>query len=462
MLKTRAALTLLAAAGLAVFAGCASSAAQPDPVRALDAYFSELHARGLFDGAVVVGNDREILWEKGFGFADAERRVPFTPDTPADGGSLAKTFTAALLIQLQEEGLLDLDDPARRLLPELPYEEITLRHFLSHSSGLPFNDYGEFDPYLPSDRVRTTEALLGVIADQKRPLKFTPGSAFEYSSLGYDLAALAAARATRKTYAELMVERYFRPLGITSAFIRPARFADFPGVRTRGYRRNGGKLEPNEVFDFEGFHGGSNIYISARDLHRWNASFFDRSVWKEDVLAEALQYARIGDSPSGLTTGSWYRSGDGSAYWYSGHLQGFHDEVFRDLTTRRSIVYVSNNTIEPWLQKAIVRSVNTILDGSSADIAAPATEEIAKEARPSLAGLWELSGGERLEIVSDGDALYAVRGGVRYRMFGVGPGAFYCPGLDPMIGFARGESGEFSRIHISSNLEERWGSRVRR
>jgi CubicO group peptidase (beta-lactamase class C family) len=458
---TRVALTVLVVAWLAAAGGCASTAAPPDPVSRLDAYFSELHARGLFDGAVVVGNDQQIIWEKGFGFAEAERRMAFTPDTAADGGSVAKTFTAALLIQLQEEGLLDLDDPARRLLPELPYEEITLRHFLSHSSGLPFGDYGEFHPYLPSDSVRTTDSLLGVIADQKRPLKFKPGSAFEYSSLGYDLAALAAARATRKTYAELLQERYFQPLGMTSAFVRPARFADFPGIRTRGYRRNAGRLEPNEVFDFEGFHGGSNIYLSARDLHRWNASFFDRTLWKEAVLAEALQYARIGDSPSGLTTGSWYRSGDGSAYWYSGHLQGFHDEVFRDLTTRRSIVYVSNNTLEPWVQKAIIRAVNTILDGSEGEIAAPATDEIAEEKRSSLAGLWELGGDERLEIVSDGDALYAVRDGVRYRMFGVGPRAFYCPGLDPMIGFARDESGEFSRIHISSNLEERWGSRVR-
>ena len=409
----------------------------------LDALFSDLHRRGLFDGAVVVGRGTEIVWEKGFGYANVERQVPFKPDTPADGGSLAKTFTATLVLILEREGLIDLDAPAQRWLPELPYRDITLRHLLSHSSGLPVADYDYFDPFLPKDRLRTTEELLRVLAEQRPPLAFAPGTRYDYSSLGFDFAALAAARAAGKLLPALLTERFFAPLELSSAFLRPGRLSEFSGARTLGYR-NG---QVFDVFDMEAFHGGSNIYISARDLHRWNASFFSGE-WP----ATTLQRARIGGNVSGLTLGSWYSSG--GSYWYSGHLQGFHCEVFRDMRSRVSIVYVSNNTIEPWLQKAIVRAVNGRAHGP---LMPPATDEVRSEERPALAGEWRMPDGRILAIQPAGTALFITRDGVAYRMVPVSSRAFYVPGLDYMIGFARGADGRFARIHISSNVEESWG-----
>ena len=65
---------------------------------------------------------------------------------------------------------------------------------------------------------------------------------------------------------------------MTSTFLRPARFADWPGVRTLGYRRAGDSLVVHDVFDNEGFYGGSNLYFSARDLHRWSRSFYMHAV----------------------------------------------------------------------------------------------------------------------------------------------------------------------------------------
>jgi CubicO group peptidase (beta-lactamase class C family) len=441
--------------------GCATTRSQDDLLASrLATLLADLHERGLFNGALVVGDDQNIAFARGVGYADAERGIPFTPDTPADGASLAKTFTAALVIMLEHDGLLDLDAPAQRLLPELPYAEITLRHLLSHSSGIPVLGYDYFDPWIPPNQVRTTEALLAVIAAQRPVLAFPPGTGFEYSSFGYDLAALAAARAGGKPYAELLAERIFRPLGITSAFVRPARLGDFPGVRTLGYLRVGGELVLNDVFDMEGFHGGSNIYISAADLFRWSASFFQRSLLVDAELEELLEIARIGEAPSGLTLGSWYYAPAGKAHWYSGHLQGFHSEVYRDEESRLSIVYMSNNTIEPWLQKALVRAVTAIMTGRNPPVLIPpGTDEVSKDERGGLAGRWVMSAGDAFSIETRRDGTFIERAGVRYRMVQVGPQAFYVPGLDPMIGFMRGEERTFSRIHVSSNIDEQWGTR---
>ena len=440
--------------------GCRTSA-RPDVGARLDALFADLEGRGLFTGAVVVGRGRQIIWEKGLGSANADRGIAFTPGTAADGGSLAKTFTAALLIMLQHEGRLDLDAPAARLLPELPYPEITLRHLLTHSSGLPVHDYDYFDRYLSRGEVRTTELLLSVIAAQKPDLLFVPGQEFEYSSFGFDLAALAAARATEQPLASLLEGRIFRPLGFTSAFLRPGRLSEFPGIRTLGYRTVDGQLQTHDVFDLEAFHGGSNIYISARDLHRWNASFLDRSWMEARGLAPVLDGVPIGRGLSGLTLGSWYSNEDRTAFSYAGHLQGFHAEVFRDLRSGLSVVYVSNNTLSPWLQHEIVRAVRAIAEGGeAAPPAPPVVDEIREEERPHLAGRWNLTHGDAVTIEHLEGRTSMVRNGVHYRMVQVEPKYFYVPGLDFMVGFKKDREGRLVSMNVSSNFEEQWAERA--
>jgi CubicO group peptidase (beta-lactamase class C family) len=449
---------LAAACALSLVWWCAKD--RPHLVeRRLDSLMNDLHQRGLFDGAVVVGKGRDIIWEKGFGFANEAQRVPFTAATPTDAASLAKTFTATLVLLLHGEGILDLDAPVQHYLPELPYPDITLRHLLSHSSGLPaYYDY--FEPFIPAGQVRTTDTLLGIIAERKPPLHFRPGSSFEYSSFAYDLAALAAARATGSTYGDLLQKRFFEPLEITSAFLRPARLSDFPGARTIGYRRVRGVREVNDVFDLEAFHGGSNIYISARDLHRWNSAFLSESVLATRTKNAALEFARIGNATSGLTLGSWYRTEIGDAYCYAGHLQGFHSEVFREPGSGGSIVYVSNNTLEPWLHPAIIRAIRSILKGNDVrPLAPPDTVKIAKDERRSLAGAWAMNAMPVLEIENFEKRLLVRLNGVAYQMFPVSESMFYVPGLHFYIGFAKHEKNSIERIYVSTNFGEWWGGR---
>lgn len=457
----RACLPLACAALAAACHHPGRGAAPEAPGRRIGALFADLHRRGLFDGAVVVARGHQVLVARGYGLASAEDGVRFTPDTPVDGASLAKTFTAAIVILLAAEHRLDLDEPlARRLLPELPYPDITLRHLLSHASGLPAS-YGFFDRLIPAGTVKTTETLLRALAEKRPPLAFPPGTRFEYSSFGYDLAALAAARAAGTSVAALFRARAFAPLGLGSAFLRPGRFADWPGPRTRGYRRVAGRLVAHDVFDGEAFHGGSNIYISARDLHRWNRSFLERTLLPGGALAGGLRPARIAGQPSGLTMLSWYRSGDDSAFWYCGHLEGFHDLVFRDLAAGVSIVYVSNNTLAPWLHQAIVRAVRAVLAGRAPERLAVPGMMAAIGDGAGLEGSWILEDGRRVVIERDRGALTIAAGdGIRYRMFPEDRTSYYVPGLDLVIGCTRGAGGAVDRLRVSSNLGIWWGRRA--
>ncbi len=149
---------------VALLAGCASMApgVPPPPTLAqgADALMRPLVAQDRFQGAVAIMRRGLVEYAAGFGFADVERRIAFTADTPMDAASIAKPLTAALLM-LAQEGRVDLDAAVTSLLPAYPHRQTRLRHLLAHSAGLP--DYDGFDPpRSPAGSVRTNASHLAL------------------------------------------------------------------------------------------------------------------------------------------------------------------------------------------------------------------------------------------------------------------------------------------------------------
>ena len=153
----------------------------------------------------------------GFGIASLETRQPVTPDTLFQIGSITKVYTATLVMRLVEEGKLDLDTPVREYLPDLrlgderAQQAVTLRHLLSHTSGLEgdrFDDYGLGD-----------DALAKAIAEFHTLRQLTPpGELWTYSNSGFYLAGRVIEAVTEKTYEAAMRELLFEPLGIERSF----------------------------------------------------------------------------------------------------------------------------------------------------------------------------------------------------------------------------------------------------
>lgn len=129
-------LRLLLIAELACTSTLWAQAPRDDRVRIpIDSMMRDLVARDRLQGAVVVGRGDRVVYRGGFGFADRAASVPFTPDTPTAAASIARTFTAAGLLELAQEGRLRLDDHVTRWLPALPYANVRLRHLLVHAVG---------------------------------------------------------------------------------------------------------------------------------------------------------------------------------------------------------------------------------------------------------------------------------------------------------------------------------------
>ena len=439
----RARLACCLAAAALVVAPDARAQVPAERIRATaDSLLLDLHRRGLFSGAVVLGRGEEEVYARGFGMANVERGVPFTPDTPADGGSIAKTLTAAAVLMLEGEGRLSLDDPVQRHLPEYPHAQTRVRHLLTHSAGLPEAEYDFFNDLIPADRVRTTPLFLQVLRERGVAPEFEPGTRFRYSSLGFDVAALLVERVAGRPWDAFLRERVLQPLEMRSTFLRPTRLADWPGVRTLGYRRAGDSLVVHDVFDNEGFYGGSNLYFSARDLHRWSRSFYTRPVFGAAVLARGAGAAELRDPAGGggwsaLNLLSWYYPRSGRRYHYPGALQGFWSSVYRDEDRGYSIVYVSNNSMPQWLRPLLSRALIDIMEGRPAPpLAVPAFEELRREEMDAAAGRYRVQGLGTVDVrVREGRAYVRVDDGIEYPAFPLGDGQLYVPGLDAWIGF---------------------------
>jgi CubicO group peptidase (beta-lactamase class C family) len=224
----RAAIFFLAITGLPparAFAGPPEPLAKKyaTAIAAVDAFVArEVAQKKLPSLSIALVDDQTIVWSRGYGFADVARKTAATADTVYRVGSVSKLFTDVAIMQLVEEGKLDLDVPARKYLPDLaprgPFGDtpITLRQMMSHRSGLaretPVGSY--FDPTPPG--LEETIASLNRIA-----LIHQPGTRTKYSNAAIAAVGLALEKVEGKPFASLVAKRVLEPLGMTRSGFAP-------------------------------------------------------------------------------------------------------------------------------------------------------------------------------------------------------------------------------------------------
>src|SRR5687768_11004557 len=189
---------------------------QPLPPRhaALKACLEAQAARDEYSGAMLVAERGRIVWQKGFGHADAERRDAITPETRFNIASTGKMFTAVAIGQLADAGKLRFDDPVGRHLPDLPAEmkAITIDQLLTHRSGL--RDYFQPKNRATMQSARTAADLLPIaIADG---LAFAPGTAQAYSNSGFVMLGAIVEKLSGLAFADYLQRRVFAPAGMTA------------------------------------------------------------------------------------------------------------------------------------------------------------------------------------------------------------------------------------------------------
>jgi CubicO group peptidase (beta-lactamase class C family) len=182
---------------------------------AIDAYLKAYLETGYFMGTVLVARAGDVLLSNGYGLANLEHNVSNTPQTKFRLGSITKQFTATAILQLQEQGLLQVDAPIATYLPSYPNgEQITVHHLLNHTAGIP--SYTSFPDYSQKMSIAMTlDELIAWFSD--KPLEFTPGDRHNYSNSGYALLTKIIEAVSGQTYADYLQHHIFEPLEMTSS-----------------------------------------------------------------------------------------------------------------------------------------------------------------------------------------------------------------------------------------------------
>ncbi len=428
---------------------CGGQDTPPTIAGRVDAVMTPLVAAHEFSGAVVLVRSGELVYQRGFGMANHAEGLAFTPDTPTDGGSMAKTFTAAGLWWLVHEQRVSIDALTSHYLPHFPHPHTTVGQLLTHSNGLP-PYYEMFDPHFKPDEIRSTKALLAVVAREFPEPGFVPGSRFEYSNLGYDTAVQVIEQVTGQSFEDYLVERFFTRLVMDNSFARPARLSDWQGVRTLGYRWKDNAWKVVDVFDLEAHLGASNIYFSAADLARWASANATGKAIPAEVLALGQQRSSISGQPSPITGLSWYCDSAATRCYYTGSINAFHSFVYWDRAREEAVVYVSNSSLPPWPAATLARDLVAVLAEQPLPVEEP-VEFLRYKAEEISATTGRYVSPELgiITLAQSGDSLWLrVDAGLAFDVFQVSRDAFYVPGPDYWLAF----SGERAapRLHLRS------------
>ena len=287
--------------------GCFWPRAPEGLAGAIDELVEAVMVEGPVSGvAVGVARGRRIIHTAGYGYADVENQLPVTPETVFRVGSISKQFTAAIIMQLAEEGALDLNDPLTKYLPDYPGygSEVTISSLLNHTAGI--KNYTTMERWWETLSVEMSPEQL-VASFRDAPFNFRPGTNFSYTNSGYALLGVIAERLTGQPLGGIFNERLFVPLGLPSTSFCDDR-ALVPN-RARGYQVVDGEFTHAPYISMSQAYAAGGVCSNVPDLLRWTKLLVRGSVVGNDA------YDRM-STPVALKDGSRIEYGYGLAVSY--------------------------------------------------------------------------------------------------------------------------------------------------
>ena len=327
-----------------LLAGCATGASPVEGTTTesrIDALMHDYAGDGP-GASVLVLRDGQAIVQKSYGMANLEAREAITPATNFRLASVSKQFNSAAILLLAEQGKLSIDDPVQRWLPSLPQSNITIRHLLTHTSGL--IDYEDLMDPKDTSQIHDS-GVLELLSHENRTY-FEPGKGYRYSNSGYALLSLIVEKASGQRYADFLHDHIFQPLGMQHTVAYENGISTV-AHRAYGYTFEDGRWTRTDQSTTSAVLGDGGIYSSIDDLQRWDAALYDERLLHAASWQQAFTPATKTDEPDVEYGFGWRITGE--TLWHSGETVGFRNVIVRYPQRHVTVVVLTNrNDPEPY------------------------------------------------------------------------------------------------------------------
>jgi CubicO group peptidase (beta-lactamase class C family) len=326
---------------------------QDNRINQIDSIFSSLYSSGKFNGNVLIAERGQAIYQKSFGLANEQTQQPLDINSMSLLGSVSKQFTAAAIVLLKERGMLKYEDDIQEYLPGLPYKGITIRHLLTHTSGLP--DYiSMMDQLWDKTRFASNMDMINMLALLHPPVFFEPGARYAYSNTGYALLAQIIEIVSGDSYTHFMEDALFQPLGMKRTIVytrryQPRRVKDY----ALGYVYND-SLHQYSLPDVDpkfrtalwedGIVGQDGVNSTAGDLLIWDQSMYANTLISHAALDEIFTPAKVTTGETDYGFGWHIKSLPvyGTVTYHSGGWPGYIAYIERHVDNNKTIIILRN------------------------------------------------------------------------------------------------------------------------
>lgn len=414
---------------------------------AVDDFVEQYRAKKQIPGlALLVIRDGAIRVSKGYGIANVEHQVPVKPQTIFQSGSVGKQFTATAVLMLAEQNKLQVSDPVSKYL-KVPdaWKGITIRHLLTHTSGL-----GDYPESFSLQKDYTEEELFAMITAQS--LLFAPGEKWNYSNLGYVTLGILIRKVSGQFYGDFLKEYIFGPTGMKTA--RVISESDIVPNRASGYTLADGQLKNQEwVSPTLNTTADGSLYFSIEDLAKWDFALNGETLLKKSNLEQMWTPVTLNDGRTEPYGYGWMvaktKSGK-RVIEHGGVWQGFTSHIARYPDHKITVVALCNRA--GCDSTYVAHRVAGIFEP---DLSPPTYQaiELPSSALKSYEGQYRLEDRLTLTIHSSGDRLTTEALGERLELIPYGENLFFVEDSERTFEFVRDPSGKITKMILRIPME---------
>jgi len=348
------------------------AAAQKDHAKLLQEYMTGQNKYFQFNGNILVAEKGKPIYQQSLGYADYNTKRMLNDSSVFELASVSKQFTAMGIMILRDRKLLSYENNIKKYFPQLPYDNITIRNLLTHTSGIPSYE-DQFEKNWDRKKIASNKDVIDMLVQRHDTLFFKPGSKWKYSNTGYALLASIIEKVSGMRYNDFMAVNIFRPLSMDHTFIYNSRRATkkFPDNYALGFVYSDSLkryILPDElpafdmVYYLDGIVGDGCVNSTTGDLFKWDRALNSNKLVSKTSLDEMLS-PLVQTSPT--DSNSFYgfgvnvqpKSDKGKIISHTGGWPGYRTLLMRRTDMDETIIILSNGESNLPFFRAAVESI---------------------------------------------------------------------------------------------------------